>query len=114
MVVFGGIFTVMHLIPTGRAGMVAIEDPNCEVDVANLYKKLVGMLPSYARPVFVRTLKAASKTGTFKLKKVDLRREAYNPALVSDRLFFLNAKLGQYVELNTTAYDEIQNGKIRF
>ncbi|XP_067947380.1 long-chain fatty acid transport protein 1-like [Watersipora subatra] len=97
----------------GRAGMVAIEDPHGLVDVTSLYKKLTSVLPNYARPVFVRMLKAASKTGTFKLKKVDLRNEGFDPLKTSDPLFYLNAKLGQYVELTQSAYADIQAGQIR-
>ena len=100
-------------IVVGRAGMVAIEDPEAQVDIRNLYKKLINVLPSYARPVFIRVLKEASKTGTFKLKKVDLRNEGFDPAQVSDPMYYLDSKLGQYVELSVAAYADIQRGRIR-
>ena len=35
-------------------------------------------LPSYAQPVFVRIIEELETTGTFKLKKNDLREEAYH------------------------------------
>ena len=36
-------------------------------------------LPAYAAPLFVRLPKEADVTGTFKLRKVDLQREGYDP-----------------------------------
>ena len=58
-------------------------------------------------------LKEASKTGTFKLKKVDLRNDGFDPSKVTDKLYFLDAKQAQYVELSSSAYNDIQSGRIR-
>ena len=94
--------------------MVAVEDPDSEVDISTLYSKLVSVLPAYARPMFVRLLSEVDKTGTFKLKKVELRNDGYNPSVVNDKLFYFDSKAGQYVPLNSEIYDNIIKGKIRF
>ena len=60
----------------GRAGMVAF---NCDPNTFdwNAFSSFVDeKLPSYARPVFVRIIEEMETTGTFKLKKGDLREEA--------------------------------------
>ena len=57
----------------GRAGMVAF---NCAIDEFkwNEFSDFVSeKLPSYAQPVFVRIIEELETTGTFKLKKNDLR-----------------------------------------
>lgn len=93
--------------------MVAIVDPEHQVDITSLYKKIAAALPSYSRPIFVRLLKEASKTGTFKLKKVDLRSDGFNPSVITDELFYLDSKLGQYVPLTSSGYADILSGRIR-
>ena len=39
--------------------------------------------------------------------------EAFNPTGISDPIFFLDAKLGQYVPLTLTLYDDIVKGLVR-
>ncbi|XP_028407578.1 long-chain fatty acid transport protein 4-like [Dendronephthya gigantea] len=50
----------------GRAGMAAIEDPDGVIDVKYISSKLPEVLPSYARPVFLRVTNVVDITGTFK------------------------------------------------
>ena len=52
-------------------------------------------------------------SGTFKLKKLALQREGYNPQLVSDPIYFLDAAKGMYKPLDDQIYEEIQNQGIR-
>ena len=62
----------------GRAGMVAF---NCELKEfkwSDFSKFVAEKLPKYAQPIFIRIIKELETTGTFKLKKNDLREEAYH------------------------------------
>ena len=43
--------------------MVAIHDPNDDVDVKNLGIEIKELLPSFARPLFVRLVKQLDITG---------------------------------------------------
>ena len=52
-------------------------------------------------------------SGTFKFRKLDLVREGYNPALVSDPLYFYNSSSGGYTRLDTCLYDDIVSMKCR-
>ncbi|KAK3592273.1 hypothetical protein CHS0354_037562 [Potamilus streckersoni] len=97
----------------GRAGMAAIVDQQDNPDLSKLNQALQRSLPPYARPVFIRIVKEVDMTGTFKLKKTDLRNEGYDPSMVKDRLFYLNPKSGQYEPLTPTEYSAICSGKIR-
>ena len=39
--------------------------------------------------------------------------QAFNPSIISDPIFFLDNKLGEYVPLTLTLYDDIVKGNIR-
>ena len=51
--------------------------------------------------------------GTFKVRKLDLVREGYNPSLVSDPLYFYNSSSGGYTRLDTCIYDDIVTMRCR-
>lgn len=96
----------------GRVGMAAILDENNTLDLSILAEGLKTRLPAYARPYIVRRLEKVDVTGTYKLKKVDLQKEGFEPKKIKDRLYYLYN--GKYEELTQDAYELIQSGKIRF
>lgn len=98
----------------GRAGMAAILDSERNLDLASLSTNLQRALPAYARPQFIRLLEKVDLTGTFKLKKLDLQKEGFNPNVIQDKLYYLNNKVGAYEPLNPDVYNRILNGEIRF
>lgn len=65
----------------GRCGMAALRlADGVELDRDALAAHLDRELPAYATPVFLRLLREVETTGTFKYKKTDLKRDAYDPA----------------------------------
>ncbi|XP_053224801.1 long-chain fatty acid transport protein 1 isoform X4 [Podarcis raffonei] len=50
--------------------------------------------------------------GTFKIQKTRLQRESYNPHQTSDRLYFLDVKLGKYLPVDECVFERIQAGKV--
>jgi len=98
----------------GRAGMVAIPDPERKVEVDKLYEGLEGKLPAYARPLFVRLVDKIDVTATYKLKKRDLQSEGFNPELVGTGVLMLDVKLQRYLPLSQEQYNNIINGNLRF
>jgi fatty-acyl-CoA synthase len=52
-------------------------------------------------------------TGTFKHRKVDLVREGFDPATLSDQLYFRDPEKGHYVPLDVSASERIESGEIR-
>ena len=99
----------------GRAGMVAF---NCALDDFNWeeFSSFVSQkLPSYAQPIFVRIIEELETTGTFKLKKNDLREEAYHLDKVNGNQIFIK-KPGQnsYVPLDKDYYQVIESGEAGF
>lgn len=98
----------------GKAGMAAISDPEQTLDLKNLARNFIKSMPSYARPQFLRILEKIDMTGTCKLKKLDLQKEGFNPNLIVDKLYFLNAKTNEYDLLTPEIYEKILNQDIRF
>lgn len=98
----------------GKTGMAAVViRPEHEFDGARLYQHVVEFLPSYARPRFIRIQDSLEMTGTFKLQKVSLMREGFNPTVVQEPLYFLDDSCKAYVSLNKAVYERIMAGDIR-
>ncbi len=98
----------------GRAGMVALVLANPKAFDGAAFWSFVGeRLPAYAAPVFVRLQGEADMTGTFKLRKLDLAKEGYDPAVVKDRLWLRDDAARAYVELTPERYTGVQAGRIR-
>jgi acyl-CoA synthetase (AMP-forming)/AMP-acid ligase II len=85
----------------GRAGMAAfsLEDFG-SFDWQEFSKYVESNLPKYARPVFIRIIQEMDTTGTFKLKKNDLRDEAFDLSKVSDKVYCLKPNSSDYVALD--------------
>ncbi len=100
----------------GRAGMVAII-PECDIEKFDL-KGLAGhfqrALPSYAVPKFLRLNAESEFTPTHKIKKVDLKKEGYNPGIVADPVYVLLPGESEYTWLTADVYSEIQQGRYKF
>ena len=52
-------------------------------------------------------------SGTFKIRKLDLVREGFNPKIVQDPLFFYNAAVGSYCALDHGLYEDIVSARCR-
>lgn len=82
----------------GRAGMAAIlMQPGHVFDPQAFHSFACSRVPHYAVPVFVRVSAMADMTSTFKLRKVDLQRQGYNPELFEDPLYIKDDTAQCYV-----------------
>ncbi|OQR72144.1 long-chain fatty acid transport protein 1-like [Tropilaelaps mercedesae] len=93
----------------GKAGMAAILDPDRKVDLERMLSESTAILPSYAVPIFVRLLSEVDATGTYKLKKIDLVKEAYEVSRIKDPVYILDVAEKKYVPLTEQIYSKIQN-----
>ena len=81
----------------GRAGMAAIVmQAGKAFDPKAFYDLTEERVPRYAAPQFVRVSAAADMTTTFKLRKVDLQRQGYDPDQCKDPLYVRDDKTGTY------------------
>lgn len=84
------------------------------VDLEALLAHMSKALPSYAVPVFVRVTDTLEVTGTFKHRKVELRKQGYDPSITDDPMFVLLPGAPGYCRLTPELYDEIQAAEHRF
>ncbi|HSZ73382.1 MAG TPA: long-chain-acyl-CoA synthetase [Rhizomicrobium sp.] len=96
----------------GRAGMAALVT-GPEFDLPNLGKTLAANLPVYARPVFLRLLPEMEITGTFKMRKVELVKEGFDPSAIADPLYVLDPAVNTYVPLDAARHADIVSGKVK-
>jgi fatty-acyl-CoA synthase len=81
----------------GRAGMAAIQMKDGRAfDPDLFYRIATEQLPHYAVPLFLRVSSQSDLTPTFKLRKVDLQKQGYDPNCFSDPLYLLNHRDNTY------------------
>jgi fatty-acyl-CoA synthase len=95
----------------GKAGMVALVTDG-RFQPAAFAEWVDRELPPYARPCFVRQLKSADTTGTFKYRKSDLVAEGFDPDAVPGGVWVKGGKNG-YTKLSARARDAILTGETR-
>lgn len=100
----------------GRAGMIALTlalTP-AEFDFAAFHHFIKASLPAYAIPVFLRIAQQYDVTGTFKVKKLDLKKEAYGPNHSADPVYVSLPDSDTYQLLDEALRDAINCGKFKF
>ncbi len=99
----------------GRCGMAALKLlEGKKFEPQGLAEYVRQHLPSYARPYFVRLRPEIDATNSFKQLKGKLKQEGFNPALVSDPLYFLDTGKSCYVPLTGEIYEEIVSQRKTF
>ena len=99
----------------GRAGMASvIQTATAEFDGPGLYRQIEASLPVYARPAFLRVQEDVEMTGTFKVRKLDLQREGFDPTVVTDPLYYRDDDKQSYRPLDPAAHTRILDKEIRF
>ncbi len=69
--------------------------------------------PAYARPLFLRIQTEIDITGTFKQKKGELVKEGFDPAALTDPIYFLDAETGRYEPLDAARHADIVTGRMK-
>ncbi|XP_060752417.1 long-chain fatty acid transport protein 6 [Tachysurus vachellii] len=96
----------------GRAGMASlIIRPDCVFDGKEMFENIMAHLPAYARPLFIRIQESMEMTGTFKQLKFCLVKNGFNPATISDPLYFLDYTEKCYIPLTDSIYNSIVSGQ---
>ena len=95
----------------GKAGMVSVMlKPGQVFDVDAFSIFVNANLTHFSQPVFVRVQPEAATTGTFKLLKGDLRKQAFHIDQVTDDLYVLPPRGKQYQKLERDLYESIMDG----
>jgi fatty-acyl-CoA synthase len=96
----------------GRAGMAALAVDENFVR-ASLDAHLQTRLPAYARPLLLRIVPRIDTTGTLKINKTVLAREAYDLAAVSDPLYIHDRQACSYVPFDSGLHAALIAGQLR-
>lgn len=98
----------------GRAGMAAITPTGAvkNMDWAQLASHVKGQLPAYAVPVFLRIAPKLEVTGTFKHRKVDLKKEGFNPG-GNKAVYVLLPGAKNYEKMTAATRKKIESGEIK-
>ncbi len=100
----------------GQAGMIAII-PECHLDdfdLKGLCEHFQRTLPSYAVPKFVRLNKNLEYTPTHKIKKVQVKKDGFDPAKIEDPLYVLLPGKSEYQILTDDIYVDIMANRYKF
>ncbi len=98
----------------GTAGMAAIKlNPSTDFEIDDFSRFVVNVLPRYSIPIFIRIRNELELTGPLKIKKTNLRREAYDVNSIQDQLFFWDSSTKKYVALDKSIYQNILEGKLK-
>lgn len=96
----------------GKAGMVAIEDPEQKLNLGELLTKLKLHLPGYAIPVLIRLVKQLETTATLKIPKNVLQNEGFDINAIKDPIYLLDKQQTAYRKLDRQLFDELRAGRI--
>lgn len=99
----------------GRAGMIALTPENAaDFNYTAFGQHLRNTLPAYAVPLFIRVREGGQEvTGTFKHKKVDLKKAGFDADKVGEPLYVLLPKSDGYEPLTDSIKTQIDNGDVR-
>ncbi|KAH0626659.1 hypothetical protein JD844_001753, partial [Phrynosoma platyrhinos] len=98
----------------GKTGMAAVRlKEGLSFDGKKLYAHVKDYMPNYAIPRFVRLREALEITGTFKQCKGQLVNEGFDPALISDPLYFLDDSEKCYVPMTHEIFSSIAEKKLK-
>lgn len=100
----------------GKAGMAAVvlAEGVQNLNLQSFSHFVNEQLPSYARPVFVRIQPELDTTGTFKMVKGDLRKQAYDLEQVADPVYVMKPRSDEYVPLDADYLATIKAGDAGF
>ncbi|WAR00325.1 S27A6-like protein [Mya arenaria] len=105
----------------GRAGMatLALNRPwSADTEAESLQAILEHCertLPGYAKPLFLRVARDdLEMTQTVKQTKITLKKQAYDPGVIDDPLFYLDKLQKSYLPLTKVVYADISGEKIPF
>ena len=115
-VLFSTVYGVQIPGTDGRAGMAAILPRVSleEFDLKGLAEHLMKNLPPYGIPLFLRLKSKLATTATFKLKKVQLKKECFDIETIEDPMYVLLPGGSEYIPLKRDICDNIENQKYKF
>lgn len=99
----------------GRAGMASLTvAADRRFNPQAFYQHVRQTLPDYAIPLFVRLRDFHEVTGTFKIKKTELKRQGFQLLTETDIVYVLLDREKGYQRISTDVIQAIEQGSVRF
>lgn len=98
----------------GKIGMVSIVDVEHNINMAMFSQQILKYIPYYACPVIVRLVDQCANLEEFNNKKLFYAIEGFDPANLSDKIYYLNKTSGFFEPLTIEKYQKIIRHKILF
>ena len=99
----------------GKAGMASIKfNKNSGFDSQEISLFFNKVLPKYSIPIFIRIREELEITGSNKIRKSNLRKEAFNINTIDDPIYFWDSLTKGYLKLDNSTYQSILEGKKEF
>jgi len=96
----------------GRAGMATIAAQPA-FNLTLFREHLLQRLPEYARPVFLRLRNDIETTTTFKIKKIDLAEQGFDPRTIHDPIYVNDPTAKAFVRVDAPLYERIVGQQVR-
>ena len=112
-IVLANVYGVEIPNTNGRAGMAALTlKEGHSLDIASFSALVKNKIPAYAQPLFLRIHPDMETTGTHKMKKGELREEAFHlDKKGDDTIYALKPNASEYCLLDDEFYRVIMDGK---
>lgn len=97
----------------GKACMAATKlNPSIKFDIEDFSRFVCEVLPGYSIPIFIRICDDLETTSSsFKIRKINLKEEAYNIKSIRDKLMYWDPRLKNYISFTKLEYQKIMEGK---
>ena len=98
----------------GKAGMASLSIKNgnsLDIDIFSNF--VLESLPKYSIPIFIRLQDELDLTGTYKITKTILRKEAYDISKIKDPLYFWDQSINKYIPFEGDLHDQLLEGKLK-
>jgi citronellyl-CoA synthetase len=98
----------------GKAGMASLQlKSNSNYDIESISKFVFESLPKYSIPIFLRIKKDLALTGSLKITKTELRKEAYDISKIKEPLFLWDSIEQLYTMYGASNHQKIINGELK-
>ena len=115
MVLSSAVYGVSIPGTEGKAGMASLMvESASDIDIDTVSKFVSDSLPKYSVPVFLRIRETLALTGSYKITKVDLKREGYDIEKITDRIYCWDVSKKAYIPFNSDLYEQLKAGKLKF
>ncbi|KKK41480.1 MAG: Long-chain-fatty-acid--CoA ligase FadD17 [Candidatus Lokiarchaeum sp. GC14_75] len=98
----------------GKAGMVSLQlKSGSNFDIENISKFVIETLPKYSIPIFLRIRDNLALTGSLKITKTELRKEAYDISKINEPIFFWDSMKQSYTKFEASYNQKLFGGNLK-